>query len=185
MIKKLLFVMLCCTVFYTAKSQISKGNWMVGGSGSFSSNNNSSTNEKITNISIYPNIGYFVLDKFSSGLKISYSYQRNSYNGHGVNTNSFNVGPFVRYYFLNKERQLNIFTEAEYLYGTYATVGFYPISNGRSDRYSIALGSVIYFNNSVGLELSISYYNNKDITQDIKNNGIQMSLGFQIHLERL
>jgi len=80
---------------------------------------------------------------------------------------------------------LNIFTEIEYLYGTYVTAGFYPISNGRNDHCSIALGSVIYFNNSVGLELSISYYSNKDITQNITNNGIQMALGFQIHLEKL
>ncbi|MBS1578785.1 MAG: hypothetical protein JST29_03965 [Bacteroidetes bacterium] len=39
MIKKLLSIIICCIVFYAAKSQITKGNWMVGGSGSFSSNN--------------------------------------------------------------------------------------------------------------------------------------------------
>ena len=53
----------------TANAQITKGNWMVGGTGNFSSyeskyinNGNEVTNKGIgTNIS--PNIGYFFINK--------------------------------------------------------------------------------------------------------------------------
>lgn len=182
--KKQLIGIILCIYSLTASGQITKGNWMVGGNGSSSTDNNSSTSAKITNIQIAPNIGYFILDKFASGLKINYIFQRESYNGHSINTNSLNIGPFIRYYFLNEEKFFNLFVEGNYSYGVYKTSGIYPISNGKKSNYSFSLGPVVYFNSSVGLEFSIIYYKNRDITQNITHKGLNVGLGFQIHLKK-
>ncbi|MDE3143471.1 MAG: hypothetical protein KGL19_04905 [Bacteroidota bacterium] len=181
--KTILLIITAGFIFCNAYSQITKGNWMVGGSGSFSTKSNSSSN-----IQFNPNIGYFFGNKFAAGLKFDFASQDLSNyvqsSSIGLIVKRFSAGPFVRYYFLDSEKSFNLFTEGNYSYGTYEMTGYYPISNGKNSIYSISMGSVIYFNSSVGIEFSIGYYNINDITLGVNNNGLQMGAGFQIHLEK-
>ncbi len=177
----------------TAKCQLDKGIWLVGGTGNFLSSkykNSSPINSYTSNrldIAISPNVGYFVKDKLAVGLKTDfrkYKEQVTSTGGLYSNTNRFSFGPFAKYYFLKKDKQYNILTEFSYQYGLYS---FKP-TKGNSNTFNAALGPVIYFNTSVGLEFLLGYYSTKETIKQNGNNvtqqsGFQIGIGFQIHLE--
>jgi hypothetical protein len=168
----------------TASSQITGGNWMVGGSGRFVSNSIKTT-IKADNTTqtlsgkvliLQPNIGYFLADKFAVGLSPTF----------GVNfladftETYYSVGGFSRYYLLKSDKLINVLTQIEYSYS--------PRLNGRSSSEDLGFkaGPVLYFNNSVALELTLNYnivkYDDDFATS--KYNTIIVGIGFQIHLEK-
>lgn len=166
--------------FYsTLTAQITKSNWMVGGDATFLSNKTDygTSVSKTTSFSINPNIGYFIIDKLAVGasVKLAYIFESNA----NTSNNSFNygIGPFVRYYFLETEKPLNIFSEVSY--------NIERINNidSKIDSFKIKAGAVYFLNNSVGIEVALNYLNQKNNT-DIKNNAIFLGVGFQIHLEK-
>ncbi|PKP14638.1 MAG: hypothetical protein CVU07_13855 [Bacteroidetes bacterium HGW-Bacteroidetes-23] len=171
---------------YSSSAQITKGNWMVGGTGNFSSyeskfksNGNEMTNKGLA-INLSPNIGYFVANKFVVGTSLSIGYTKPK-----ESDNSFGYGiePFVRYYFLNEDKLINIFSEVNYIYGETKSGDNKSQTNG----YGLKAGTVIFFNSSVGLEISLDYNSSKLIpnSSDSSNyNNLQLGLGFQIHLEK-
>jgi hypothetical protein len=190
---KHIFFLLSITIFsLSANCQLDKKTWLVGGTGSISSSNDSYTTStysqtsKTTEIKISPTVGYFLADKFAAGLKTSFSKYKSRVDGSGglyTNVNRFEVGPFARYYFLPKEKQVNIVTEASYQFGRYS---FKDINQkGNINTLSFLAGPTIYFNNSVGLEFLVGY---KSRTEDIKDSykqtqkGLQIAIGFQFHL---
>jgi len=192
-IMKRVFLLFLITIFsFTSYGQLTKGNWLVGGTGNFLSSKNiytsptfSSSSDRI-DIKISPNIGYFIIDKFAVGLRPSFSkYKEQVTNGGYSNINRFEFGPFARYYFLDVEKQFNILTDLSYQYGIYR----FRTTKGNINTFSASAGTVIFFNSSVGLEFLAGYYNRKEVIQqngDIVTNqkGFQVSLGFQIHLEK-
>ncbi len=175
---KTLLLAITFLVFSTnASSQITKGNWLVSGSVSFSrmqSSSEAALQFKQTNFQISPTIGYFLEDKFALGLKPSLIYGSNNI----ANSNTvFSIGPFARYYFLNPEKIFNLFFEGNYAYGT--------ISGGQKlNTYGFNAGPVLYFNSSVGLEFIFGYSVTKVIGFKGNNSVIQAGIGFQFHLER-
>jgi len=65
-----LFLFLVLITFSNANAQITKGNWIVGGSLSYIRINNSSPNNalyKESILNIKPIVGYFLKDKFALG----------------------------------------------------------------------------------------------------------------------
>lgn len=116
------------TLFLSTASQgqLTKGNWLVGGTGKFFSYTQSSTSSdfsvvgKYNQIDISPSIGYFVVDKLAFGLKPTFSsINGKSITPEGISTNvqRYWIGPFGRYYFLNSEKQYNIVTDVTYQFG--------------------------------------------------------------------
>ena len=182
----------------TTKAQLDKGVWLVGGTASFYSyTENYSTPTfsqvgKFTNIEIAASIGYFIIDKLTAGLRTSFS----SYKGEVINTlggtNQYKLsaGPFVRYYFLNKEKPFNILFDASYQPGINKFLRS-PQEKGKFNSLSIMGGSEIFFNSSVGLEILLGYTSKVlsiDNSQSASNNtkkGFQTSIGFTFHLEKL
>ena len=170
-------------VLINVKAQITKGNWMIGGSASFLTNKSiaripNSVSFTQSSLNINPGVGYFFIDKFAGGLGLLINYDKVVA---GTNSNSptyYGIGPFARYYFLSKEKQVNIFSEVAYSYSTQAP----HVQNQNSDSYSIKVGSVAYFNSSVGLEFTLGYTNSKSYSSISKT--FQIGLGFQIHLEK-
>lgn len=177
----------------TAKSQLDRGIWLVGGNGNFltskyeySSPTFSSTSDRL-NISISPTVGYFIIDKLAVGLRTSFSKNKDQVNGTGglfTNVNRFTLGPFAKFYFLEKDKQYNLIADVSYQYGLYS---FKP-TKGNSKTFNASIGPVIYFNTSVGLEFLLGYYSTKETIKqngDIttKQSGFQIGIGFQIHLE--
>ena len=193
--KKTLFALLCSTFVFSAKSQITKGNWLVGGTGNFLSSKNSyssptfSSSSDRVDIKISPSVGYFIGDKLGVGLRPSFTKSQGVVNGSGgnINTNENRVefGPFVRYYFLQTDKQYNILTDFSYQYGLY----WFTPTKGNINTFSASAGSVIFFNSSVGLEFLLGYYIRKEVIKaneeyTTKQKGFQVGIGLQIHLEK-
>ncbi|WP_304064208.1 hypothetical protein [Pedobacter glucosidilyticus] len=82
--KKTVILLLICLAFKPSFAQLEKGNWLVGGSGSFSSSKYKGIPVDFTqtNIDISTTLGYFVLNKFVTGLSGGYSYVKADYYGH-------------------------------------------------------------------------------------------------------
>jgi hypothetical protein len=184
--KKLkLFTALLLLTTITTNAQITKGNWMVGGSGNFTSYEGKDSNGEVSNkgfgMSIRPNLGYFLVDKFVVGSGIGFSFSKQE----GYNkSSSFSVSPFVRFYFLKPENKVNLLAEANYNFSQNFNDG---VHDGNYNGYGFKVGPVIYFNNSVGLEITLDY--NSTTTNPVSSSSssgsyLQLGLGFQIHLEK-
>lgn len=170
-----------------SNAQITKGNWMVGGSGSLGyskteskgSNSTGTTinynSDGIYDISLEPNIGYFILDRLAVGCKFNY---RNGFiefskiSSEGMN---FSFGPYVRYYIFKDKNLINAFIEPSYY-------KFLSKPLGNSNGYGLKSGMIVFFNSSVGFETSISYNKNSSKNTDATN--VFIGFGFQIHLEK-
>ena len=170
----------------SATSQITKGNFMVGGTGNFSSyqtqylNNGNEVTNKGVGLNISPNIGYFLANKFvvGAGFTVGYTKQNGQQSSIG-----YNFGPFARYYFLKEDKRINLFTEVNYFIGNSKSGSNKSESNG----YGFKAGPVIFFNSSVGLEVTLDYSSSKLIPSGSTNstfNNLQIGLGLQIHLEK-
>lgn len=176
-------------IYSTTSAQITKGNWLVGGDGNYSSvkyesefNGIKSTSDA-SSIRLNPNLGYFFADKFSGGLQLNFAFLEP---GSDTNSNRYGFGPFVRYYFLKQENRINAFGQINYSFdfGKNA-IDLKSDSNG----YGIKAGTVLFFNSSVGIELSLNYLNstsNSNIGDGRKDTSktFLIGLGFQIHLEK-
>ncbi len=164
----------------TSNAQITKGNWMVGGSASFSSSNTkadvNTSSTKSYDVNLNPEIGYFIINKLSGGLRLSLinsSFKSDQGNSKYSNTE---IGPFVRYYFLNAERNTNVFLEPSYNFTT-------SKNNNKESTIATKGGFVVFLNSSVGFEVSLEYliekFNNVSDT-----NTIKFGIGVQVHLEK-
>lgn len=167
----------------SASSQITKDNWMLGGIISYASTKYNSTNfgdpHTSYNLQVKPNIGYFLVDKLSAGLRANISKvgdrdREQSYT-------DFNVGPYLRYYLLKSDKVVNILAEAGYSYGF--EKGSTP-GNASKNSFSFAVGPVMYFNSVVGLEMLLSYSTYKFSDFAGSNNTIMLGIGLQVHLEK-
>lgn len=173
-INKILFI----TTFFFAmvsNAQISKGNWMMGGTGAFG-------NSKVTSLgaedngfylNLYPNVGYFFINKLAVGTNASLLLAFRE-----KHSAAWGIGPYVRYYFLEKEKAINVFSELNY----------YAERRSKTDdlkfnTFNIKAGTVFFLNSIVGIEVALNYSTQKT-NQNFEKRGIYLNVGFQIHLER-
>lgn len=178
----------------TTFAQLDKNTWLVGGSGSFylskrdyvsyvSPTLNGYSNE--LNLTMSPNIGYFLIDKFAIGLRPYFSWgkgESTSANGTISTSDSkrYGIGPFARYYFLDKDKRYNILADISYQLGEW-NLG----NKGRLTNFSVSTGTVVYFNTSVGIEFLLGYSSQSEELGGLSKNsskGFNASIGFQIHL---
>ena len=184
---KLLSIILLFSI--AAKSQITKGNWMIGGNAnfSFSSINTETGITKTTTINLAPNIGYFFVDKFAGGIRLSVYKNHIKFgqpNNNSTTFSNYRIGPFVRYYFLPADKQYNILTEINYQFGnekveTNTSSG----TNIKSNVFSFSAGPVIYFNSSVGIEFLLNYSSSGNNINSSRGSSLGIGIGLQIHLE--
>ena len=173
-----LFFSITLLSFLTSNAQITKGNWMVGGNGSFYSaqlkNENTNTSSNSIGLELRPNLGYFVIDKFAVGITPLIAYNKPE-NGNSVT--SYGIGPYARYYLLKTENKINVLTQVGYAYSGSNN------SNNKSTALDFKAGPVVYFNNSVAFEMTINY-NINNLNSSTTYNILSIGLGFQIHLEK-
>lgn len=173
-----------------AKSQITKGNWMVGGNASFVFNNaySGSTNTRTTTLNLAPDIGYFFIDKLAGGIKASFYNNHIQFGAPNDNYSTFtiySIGPSVRYYLLPEDNMYNILGEISYLFSNQKIrTNIPPVSNTNLNNFSISAGPVIYFNSSVGLEFLLNYVSGGNSFSSKRSNSFGAGIGLQIHLER-
>jgi len=184
-----LFFFLVLATSFSLNAQITKGNWLVGGNGSFSSstatsedNSGNKIESKATGLRLNPNIGYFLADKIAFGLDTSINFSNPQ--GNENSSWTLGLGPFIRYYFFDNDKIVNLFSEANYIFSS----GISEQNNDlKSSAFGLSVGGVLFFNSSVGLELSLNYTDSKtrrDGSADANFNNLQIALGFQIHLKK-
>jgi hypothetical protein len=199
---RIVILLLVILIAKHSTGQITKHNWLVGGTGLFNSTTHTNdlgfANYRFTDIQLSPDIGYFFVDKFAGGLKLSLatSNYKNISDGAGYNhgtNNSYGFGPFLRYYFLNPNKQFNIIIDGSYQYqiergggvsSTGSTPYPVPITQYTKNTFAISGGPVIYFNSSVGLEFLVGYVTTKYVQNKSSVRSFQVGLGFQIHLAK-
>ena len=181
--KKTILLFFTCFICSSTFAQLEKGNWLVGGSGSFSSIKARDVQDEYTTtqLNLATSLGYFPLNKFATGVMLDYrytdidTYDNPSFGG-GSNA-GYNFGPFLRYYFLPVERKVNLFAQTDY--------GLqFERNNLFLKKLTIKAGPVFYLNSNVGLEFNIGYSNTKNKSNSENTNSILMGLGLQIHLKK-
>lgn len=184
---KFAYLILFTLSTYYSNAQITKGNWMLGGSGSFSfskserkSTESGGTTINYSTIGTYsillePNIGYFIKNRFALGLKLNYLTVFNEGSSNTTDNDILGLNPYVRYYFLPDDKIYNFFIEPSFGYNINK-------ASGNSTAISIKGAHVLFLNNSVGVETSINYV---VIENDLsRSQNIYLGAGLQIHLEK-
>lgn len=212
--KKIILILITIATTNSTYAQLDKKTWLVCGSGSFSSTISTVTytsditpgrfngyieKSKVFNLNLSPSIGYFFLDKFAFGLRPTITWKKSEgfdgTNGRslipGFNRRDFVIGPFARFYFLKKEKPFNLLLESNYQLGIVKQL---DDTQGITKNLTLLAGTVIYFNQSVGLEFLIGYNRYQDRQTFLHNNelqinnytqkGLQFNIGLQFHLEK-
>jgi len=194
--KSLLISLSLILSLISTQAQLTKKNWLVGGAGSFYSYTQDYTTPiadltgKWTTIDLSGSVGYFFINKFSAGLRPYFSsFKGESSGGGSANYYRLAIGPFARYYFLHADRQFNILADANYQFGINNLLGVLH-EKGKYNTFSLMVGSEVFFNTAVGLEILFGYKNqiitidNSSSVYHSNEKGFQISIGFQIHLEK-
>lgn len=170
---KKFFLFLGILVFLSVQSgyaQLEKGTLLLGGSGSFQKY------KGISNLTLNPNIGLFLANKFVLGLNASYINSSS-------NTTLVGLGPYARGYFLSGAKG-SLFASAGF---NYFNIKFSNTSESESG-YSIGLGYAHFLNKSVAMELSGVYYknglSNSNNTLRSPTSIFGINIGFQIHFNK-
>jgi len=105
--KQLLTMAALCAIAFTSNAQTEKGKNLLSGSVGFSSNksdyNGLANSTDLKSFNIQPQFGHFIARNFVVGLNIGYGQSKSEYKYYtnqssADKNNSFNAGPFARYY---------------------------------------------------------------------------------------
>lgn len=197
---RLIFLIIALLSTETAGAQVTKRNWLMGGTGNFSSKTftNGSLNQtyKETHIQLQPDIAYFFIDRLAAGIKLNMSFHRNKVVSDNYNLgkdNSYGFGPFIRYYILDTDGRFNFLVEGNYQYQIERGGGVssdnsepvpVPMTQYTKNAFGLAGGPVFYFNRSVGLEFLAGYNFTRYVENKSATKNFHIGLGLQVHLER-
>jgi hypothetical protein len=168
-------------------AQLDKGQWLIGGFGSFSAFKVANANSllpdsKYRSLSLNAGPGYFVKDKLALGARINYSYSSSTFYVNQEYKSTINVigaAPFVRYYFLAKQKKINLLADVAYSWRSQknkVTPG--GTGSETSSQFQFAAGPVWFITPQTALELTVGYSGREDNVKPELN----VNLGFQIHL---
>ncbi len=197
MMKQLLVACSIIFISLNVTAQLTKKTWLFGGSGSYYSYNEKyiapsvSFTGKYASLDLTASVGYFFIDKFTAGLRPYLSIYKGTSSG-GATPYDFKLagGPFVRYYFLKKDKQFNILMDASYQFGINQSKSGLERPKGKYNTFSITGGAELFFNSVVGIEILLGYknqiasYENSPSAYSSKRSGVQASIGFQFHLTK-
>jgi hypothetical protein len=171
--KKILFVAFFVIVSQVTFSQISKNQWLAGGSVDF---HTSKQDIRKTEFNFGPNAGYFFANKFAGGLRLDLNSQK--VKGEDDVAVYLLFATFLRYYFLPVDNKVNILGDISYGFG----------STGESDKkslneFSIQAGPSVFVTKNIGLEFALFYKSTGgDALGDKRSNRFGLNVGFQVHL---
>ncbi len=190
----------------TMSAQTEKGGYYFGANSNFnflnsktdyvSSSNNtiySTTNSnKYSQFNVNAEVGYFLIDKLTSGLNVSYTQTKPKDSG---SIAVYTISPFVKYYFL--ENNIKPFARASYGFGKikdaqvfYGDVFNTTVTSADTNINVFNLGAgLAYFANSfISIELIFNYSETNlkttipSQTTEQKDKIFRTNLGFSIFL---
>ncbi|MGN6435468.1 MAG: outer membrane beta-barrel protein [Agriterribacter sp.] len=187
--KKALLIFTSFLIGSIAFAQINRGQFLVGGNGTFTSSNNAGY--KSSQLTLSPGAGYFFMDKLAGGLNVNFGRNRSKQAGVKSTSATYGISPFVRYYVLPATSKINLFGQASYTWGKSDNISN-NIYTGKStfNGYSISAGPTIFITRNIAVELTAGLTNNYHRSKSSYNNStnkfkeklFQIGVGFQIHL---
>lgn len=164
----------------SANAQTGKGTWMLGGTASYESTKSDAAGAKATQqLSLVPNVGYFVSENFALGTGIGYNYSKVGTASATGQNEAIIVKPFGRYY-LGLSDQFKFFGQAAVplAFGTVKATdanGDAGAKTGSSTSVGVALspGFAYFPTKKIGIEFAfngVSYNSYK--VEDANNNKI-------------
>ena len=170
--KKLITLLVLVFITLQTNAQIEKGTWLLGGSASFSSNATTGAGNSNFTTVISPMAGYFIKDKLAIGTQVAFQSQSSVYS-------SFSIAPFVRYYFLPKDKKLNLFGNGSFGYqSTSYTIG----GSASTTSWQLAAGPELFITDNIGLTFTLSYGSSSSGNSSM--NTVSTNIVFQIHLNK-
>ena len=179
--KKVIIAACFLILSHAGFSQIYKGQWLVGGNAGFETGKFGDLDgTKYTSVSFSPNAGYFFINNFAGGLRLS--LETTKFKDDDDATSTFLFAPFVRYYFLPAAEKVNIFADAGY--------GFGSIKDGESEsfnQFSIMAGPAVFLSPNTALEFALQYRSTggDSFGGDERQSAFGLNIGFQVHLGNL
>lgn len=176
--KRALFLALCVLAVNTVIAQVSRGQWLAGGQISYASRTQDIPNgddHTVKTFSIAPGAGYFIVNKLALGARFNTTITKVPNGGN----NTYVGAPFLRYYLLNKYARVNFLLDGSYTLGTFKSSAI----ERKMEGYTAMAGPVIFLNERVGLEITLSY--NAEKTEGghwFKTT--KAGFGLQVHLGR-
>ena len=170
--KKVIFTIVIAAASFAANAQTAQGNWLVGGSASFSSDKAGTEGaESVSTFRIAPSAGYFFMDDLAAGAQVSFENESKDHS-------AFFFKPFVRYYFLPIGDNAKLLAQGAFGFGSYKPEGG---DSQSSTQWDISAGPAFFLNQHVALEALLSYGQTK--LKDIPaSKSFGVNVGFQIHL---
>jgi len=149
--KKITFSAFALLLAFASFSQTEQGRILVGvGSNlSFSSQSFEGSDDNFNTFSAGLGGGYFLIDNFVAGANISFS--RSTSEAANFTSNSFGVGPFVRYYYEQ------FFAEAGVSFSESSSEDDFFESDSSSNRVNLGLGYAAFINDYIAVEPELNY----------------------------
>lgn len=155
----------------SANAQTEKGKWLVGGTASFHSVKEGSS-DAVTSLTLAPNAGYFVGNNFALGASVQLTTVQKE-------STAFAFAPFARYYFAPLGDNAKLFVNGTVGLGTFKS--YQASSSTGFSTWELSAGPAFFINKNVALEIALAYGQNKfKNVEATKDFGLKA--GFQIHL---
>jgi outer membrane protein len=198
--KKLVLFSFLFASLFSANAQFEQGRMLAGGRGSLSivKDKNKVGNTSVVtgtnvNFTLTPQFGYFIMDNLAVGAELQFGVSSFNPKDNGFSSSSTVntlIGPFARYYF-----EPGIFVQGGFGLGSQSTK--FEAGNGTTteikfvtSRVNLGVGYALFLNDNVAVEPMIMYQSmvNREIDSDPVekdvDNGIYISVGFQIYLSK-
>ena len=182
--KKYVLTALVAISSLAVSAQTDKGQWLVGGNGSFDHSKQDEVKTSI--ITFSPNAGYFFINNLAGGLRVSLNRVSNKTeifdNEIKSTSTATSIAPFVRYYFLPISPKAKLFGDASYGFGQQKNKLEDESEKQKFGTFTISAGPAFFLTPNTALELSVNYKNVKYKDADESTGSIGLAVGFQIHL---
>lgn len=142
---------------FLGSAQTEKGNWLLGGTATFSSIKYDGAEKRRTSYFVAPNVGFFLTRNAVVGLELTV---RSPFKNHIF----IGANPFGRYYWKKS------FIQAKYITNT--------DTNFSSRGYDLSIGRAFFLKSNVAFEPELYYHNIKGYNN---HDNFGMRMGFQFY----
>jgi hypothetical protein len=173
--KKILLTLLASFGAFFIYGQVSKGNFMAGGSLAFQSSRYSENDNSVGVLNLSPGAGYFFIERGAAGIRASFRLVSND----GDRYREMMIGPFARYYFLPTTRKTNLFLEANFMVGNEKYENFEAETK---TEIGVSAGPSFFLNEHIAIESILGWRRIKYENDLGHTNVFGIGIGFQVYL---
>lgn len=161
----------------TLSAQTNQGQWLMGGSVSFTNQSVSGSSGSSSTFQISPSVGYFLRDNWAVGTFFSYENQSSS--GSSGSESQLDISSFTRYYFTNIGNNAKLLGEFSFGFGSQSSGSSSSIS---LTKWGFSAGPAFFLNKNVALETLLFFNSTTYKGSSNAQNAFGIDIGLQIHL---